>query len=313
MYEGIIQTVRGNIHASELGLTLPHEHLFTDLRGPHVADYAQADPTEVVDTMRPFLETAYEAGVRSFVECSTAGVGRNVSILQQLAQVMPIHLIAPAGVYREGFIPSELIPLSVDELAELWVREITVGIDGTDVRAGFIKIAASDAGVTPLEKRNLQAAAIAARETGAVVASHTIGGGVARQEMVILEDAGLDLSRFIWVHAQTEADQALHLEAAKRGVIIEFDAIGAPWQEQEPMLEAVVALIEAGYGGQLLLSHDAGWYQPGVPAGQPEGGRRGYTALFDDFLPRLRAQGVGEDAVETMTVLNPARVFALTK
>jgi phosphotriesterase-related protein len=79
------------------------------------------------------------------------------------------------------------------------------------------------------------------------------------------------------------------------------------------MLEAVLALIEAGYVEQLLLSHDAGWYQPGAPSGQPEGGMRGYTALFDEFLPRLRARGVGEDAIETMTVLNPARVFALAK
>ena len=294
MQEGIVQTVKGSIAASALGLTLPHEHLFTDLRGPDVADYARAEPAQVVETMRPLLDAAYAAGVRALVECSTAGVGRNVTVLQQLAQATPMHLIAPAGVYRQGFIPADLIPLTVDELAGLWVREINEGIDGTDVRAGFIKIAASDEGVTALEKRNLQAAALAARATGAVVASHTIGGAVARQEMAILEDAGLDLSRFIWVHAQTEADQALHLEAAKRGVILEFDAVGAPYQEQEPMLEAVLALIAAGYEDQLLLSHDAGWYQPGAPQGLPEGGRRGYTALFETFLPQLQARGVGD-------------------
>jgi phosphotriesterase-related protein len=311
MNEKIVHTVKGPIAANDMGLTLPHEHLFTDLRGPQVADYAQADPADVVAAMRPFLEAAYAAGVRSFVECSTAGVGRNVIVLQQLAQATPINLIAPTGVYRQGFIPEALAPLSAEVLAQLWVREITEGIDGTDVKAGFIKIAASDEGVTPLENRNLQAAALASVETGAVVASHTIGGAVARQEMDILAGAGLDLARFIWVHAQTEADQALHREAAERGAFLEFDAIGAPYQDQESMLAAALALIEAGHTDQILLSHDAGWYQPGAPSGQPDGGMRGYTALFEDFLPVLRARGVADDVVQQITVLNPARAFAL--
>ena len=311
MNEKIVHTVRGPIAANDMGLTLPHEHLFTDLRGPQVADYAQADPADVVAAMRPFLEAAYAAGVRSFVECSTAGVGRNVIVLQQLAQATPINLIAPTGVYRQGFIPEALAQLSAEVLAQLWVREITEGIDGTDVKAGFIKIAASDEGVTPLENRNLQAAALASVETGAVVASHTIGGAVARQEMDILAGAGLDLARFIWVHAQTEADQALHREAAERGAFLEFDAIGAPYQDQESMLAAALALIEAGHTDQILLSHDAGWYQPGAPSGQPDGGMRGYTALFEDFLPVLRARGVADDVVQQITVLNPARAFAL--
>jgi phosphotriesterase-related protein len=311
MNKKIVHTVKGDIVPAAMGLTLPHEHLFTDLRGPRVDDYAQADPAEVVAAMRPLMEAAYAAGVRSLVECSTAGVGRNVTLLQHLAQATPINLIAPTGVYRQGFIPSELERLGVDELAQLWAREINDGIDGTAVKAGFIKIAASDDGVTLLEKRNLQAAALAAMETGAVVASHTIGGATARQEMDILAGAGLDLARFIWVHAQTETDHALHLEAAERGAFVEFDAIGAPWQEPEPMLDAVLALIEAGHVDHLLLSHDAGWYQPGAPSGQPDSGMRGYTALFEDFLPALRARGVGDEIVEEITVSNPARAFAL--
>jgi phosphotriesterase-related protein len=309
MNEKNVQTVLGIVSSENLGFTLPHEHLFTDLRGPQVSDYAQARPEEVVAVMLPYLEAAYAAGVRSFVECSTVGVGRNVTVLESLAQATPIHLLAPTGVYRQGYIPEALIPLTVEELADSWVRDLTVGIDGTAVKAGFIKIAASDDGPTPLEERNLKAAAIAGRETGAVVASHTIGGSVAWREMEVLEAAGLDLARFIWVHANAEPDHALHLEAAKRGVIVEFDGIGAPWQDQETMLEATLAFIEAGFVEQLLLSHDAGWYQPGAPAGQPDGGMRGYTALFEDFLPRLRERGVGEDIVEQITVSNPARIF----
>ena len=311
MNERIVQTVLGPISPKEMGMTLPHEHLFTDLRGPQVPDYAQANAEEVVAVMLPFLEAVYTAGVRSFVECTPPGVGRNVTILESIAQVTPIHLIAPTGVYKEGFIPEELITLTINELAGLWVCELTEGIDGTTIRAGFIKIAASDDGPTPIEERNLKAAAAAGRETGAVVASHTTSGAVALREMEILEAAGLDLGRFIWVHAQTEPDRTLLLEVAKRGVVIEFDTVGAPWQDQDALIEATLFLIEAGYVDQLLLSHDAGWYQPGEPSGRPEGGMRGYTALVTDFLPQLQVRGVGRDTLERITVSNPAHIFTV--
>ena len=242
--------------------------------------------------------------------CSTVGVGRNVTILEHLAQATPIHVIAPTGMYREGFIPEALIRRDVEDLAGLWVRELTDGIEGTRVRAGFIKIAMSDDGPTPLEGRNLKAAALASQKTGAVIASHTASGAVARREMDILEASGLSLERFIWVHANLEPDRALHLAAAKRGAIVEFDAVGAAWQDEEAMLEATMSLIEAGFVEQLLLSHDAGWYQPGNPGGQPEGGIRGYTQLLKDFLPQLRARGVTNSILQQITVSNPARVFA---
>jgi len=313
MNEKIVHTVMASIASENLGLTLPHEHLFTDLRGPQVSDYAQANPEEVAAVMLPFLEAAYAAGIRSLVECSTVGVGRNVTILEHLARATPIHLIAPTGVYREGFIPEELIPFSVQELADLWERELTEGIEGTEIKAGFIKIAASDDGPTPLEVRNLKAAAIASQKTGAVIASHTMSGAVALREMDILEAAGLDLARFIWIHANMETDRSFHLEAAKRGVIIEFDSVGAPWQSQDVLLEATLAFIEAGFVDQLLLSHDAGWYQPGKPSGQPEDGIRGYTPLIEKFLPQLQARGVASNILETITVSNPARIFAFAQ
>ncbi|HSG16184.1 MAG TPA: esterase [Anaerolineae bacterium] len=308
--EKYIQTVRGPVQPDLLGLTLPHEHLFTDLRGPQTTGYAQASPEEVAAAMLPYLQAAHNAGVSAIVECSTVGVGRNVTILEHLAQATPIHVIAPTGMYREGFIPEALIRLDVEELAGLWVRDLTEGIEGTRVRAGFIKIAMSDDGPTALERRNLKAAAMASQETGAVIASHTASGAVARREMDILEASGLSLERFIWVHANLEPDRALHLAAARRGAIVEFDAVGAAWQDEEAMLEATMSLIKAGLVEQLLLSHDAGWYQPGNPGGQPESGFRGYTSLLENFLPQLRARGATDSILQQITVSNPARVFA---
>jgi phosphotriesterase-related protein len=305
-----IHTIKGPIENEGLDLILPHEHLFTDLRGPGVPDYAQGDPSAVVRVVEPFLAEAAAAGVTALVECSTLGVGRNLSVLRALAAATSIHIVPPTGVYRDAYIPESLRGVDENDLADLWTRELTEGIEGTSIRAGFIKLAMSDDGPTALEVRNLKAAAKASQNTGAVIAIHTIGGKIAKQEMDILEEAGLDLQRFIWVHAQTEPDISILKESARRGAYVELDAVGAPYQSQIQLLETTSALIETGFADHLLLSHDAGWYNPARQDGVPEDGYRGYMALTQDFLPALRKRGVTEEQLQTITVQNPIRAFA---
>lgn len=307
-----IQTLKGAVAIEALGLILPHEHLFTDLRGPTVPGYAQAEPATVARVLEPYLAAAQAVGVTALVECSTVGVGRNISVLQHVAQLTPIHIVAPTGVYRQEFMPASFRQASAEQLTQAWVGELSEGIDGTPARAGFIKLSVSDDGPTPLEIRNLTAAAQASQQTGAAIASHTPSGALALRQMEILEAAGLDLARFIWAHANLEPDAAMHLEAARRGAYVEFDAVGASWQPQTAMVDHVLALIQADQADRVLLSHDAGWYDPSRPDGQPEaGGIRGYTALVEDFLPALRARGVAAELVRLITEVNPARAFAL--
>lgn len=305
-----IHTINGPVDIDDLELVLPHEHLFTDLRGPHVPGYADGDPSHVVQVVEPYLTEAASQGISALVECSTVGVGRNLAVLQRLAEVTPLHIVAPAGVYRYAYIPAHLRDTSESDLADLWIRELTEGMEGTSVRAGFIKLAMSDDGPTALEVRNLKAAARASQVTGCAIASHTIGGRVALQEMDILEAAGLDLGRFIWVHAQTEPDRSILKDAAQRGAFVELDAVGAPYQSQKELLETTLNLIEGGHIEHLLLSHDAGWYNPARPDGLPDDGYRGYTALVREFIPELLKCGISDEQVRLITVSNPARAFA---
>ena len=305
-----IHTLKGPVDVDTLGLILPHEHLFTDLRGPHVPEYAQGEPSAVLKVVEPYLAEAAAAGATALVECSTMGVGRNLNVLQSLADATSMHIIAPTGVYRDAFIPVSLREINEDELAELWTKELTEGMERTSIRAGFIKLAMSDDGPTPLEIRNLRAGVKAAQRTGAVIASHTIGGTVAKKEMDVLEEAGLDLHRFIWIHAQTEPDVSVLKEAARRGAYIELDSVGAPHQSQPELLDVTVSLIAAGYIDHLLLSHDAGWYNPADANRMPDGGYRGYTALMKDFLPALAARGISDEQIRQITVVNPAQAFA---
>lgn len=310
----ILQTIKGAVSTDTLGLMLPHEHLFVDLRGPFAPHYAEAQPEVVAHLIKPYLDAAQAAGVTAFVDCAPVGVGRNIAVVKHLADMTPIHIVAPTGIYKDGLMPSAQLGLSIDALAKQWIQDLTEGIDGTGIKAGFIKIAMSDDGPRPLEVRSLQAAAIASRATGAVVGSHTIGGKAALAELDILEAVGHDLHRFIWIHAHTEPDMTVHLEAARRGAWIEFDAIGADnwFPEQDKLVDFTLNLMQAGYGGQILLSHDAGWYEVGSPDGKPQpDGVRGYTALVERFIPALRSRGVSEAEIHQLTVINPAKAFAL--
>jgi phosphotriesterase-related protein len=264
----------------------------------------------VAKVVEPYLAEIAAQGVTALVECSTVGVGRNLPVLQRLAEATPIHILAPTGVYRDAYIPEALRGTSEADLGSLWIREMTEGIEGTAVRAGFIKLAMSDDGPTALEVRNLRAAARASEATGCVIASHTIGGRVAREEMEVLAKAGLDLNRFIWVHAQTEPDLSILKEAAHRGAFVELDSVGAPFQAQEELLGTALALIEAGLIDHLLLSQDAGWYNPARADGLPEDGYRGYTALVKEFIPALLRGGLTEEQVRHITGANPVRAFA---
>lgn len=310
MSTGKFHTVNGPVSTESLGLILPHEHLFTDLRGPTTPDYAQADPEDVIRALMPYLREAHLAGVTALVECSTVGVGRNIQILKEIASSTPIQIIAPTGVYREAYVPESHISLSAEEFAQRWVADLTEGIEDTKVKAGFIKIAVSDDGPTLLEQRILKAAAIASEQTGAVVASHTADGHVFRRQVKELSKYDFDFTRFIWVHANLETDAVLHLEAAKLGVFVEFDGVGAEWQFQAAMVESTIKMIAAGFIENILLSHDAGWYQPGRPQGEPEGGYRGFADLTEEFIPALISKGVTEDQIRQITHQNPKRAFA---
>jgi phosphotriesterase-related protein len=310
MSDLFLRTILGDIPVQHLGLILPHEHLFTDLRGPETKGYASADPEQVGAIMLPYLKQAEGAGVTALVECSTIGVGRSIDILTYLANHTSIHVVAPTGIYKEEYTPEKFKSSSIEELAQRWIRELLKGIGTTSIKAGFIKIALSDDGPTPIEIRNLRAAALASHATGAVIASHTIGGKAAIKEIEILAKAGQDLEKFIWVHANSEEDTQYFIEAASQGVYVEIDSIGQPNSNNEKLVDSILKLHSVGFSDRILLSHDAGWYQPGNKNGTPDGGIRGFTDLTNHFIPLLRQNGLSESEIILLTQENPKRAFA---
>lgn len=303
----LLETTLGQYRAGDLGIILPHEHIFVDLGPVEAESYRTADTAEVVAVMLPHVQAARVAGVTALVECTPVGVGRRVDIVKAVSEAANFPVVVATGIYREPWVPAWAHAAGEAELTAWMVRELTEGIDETGVRAAWIKLSAGDDGITPVEAKILRAAAAAGRETGAIIGSHTIRGRVVRDQLDILESAGYRADRFIWIHTQAEPDAALHLEMARRGAWLEYDAIGSDAFADEWFVEHIGRVVEAGLGGQLLLSHDRGWYDPSKPRG---GAQLSYTYLLETFLPKLRAAGIDDATVETLLVRNPWQAFA---
>ena len=303
-----ITTTLGLKSSIELGMILPHEHIFVDLRTWDTPGYAQADVEEVIQLMAPEIRKAQEAGVTTIVECSTVGVGRRADIDRAVSETANLPLVIPTGIYREPWVPDWAHAASEAKLAEWMLSELQGEIEQSGVQAGWIKLSAGDDGLTDCETKILRAAATAGRKTSAVIGSHTIRGRVVRDQLDIIEKMGYASDRFIWIHTQAEPDFELHLEMARHGAWLEYDAIGnADVENDEYYIQNIQRLLDAGLGNQLLLSHDRGWYDPALPGG---GVPKPYTYLPEQFLPKLRAAGVDDTTIHQLTHINPYRAFA---
>ena len=302
-----IMTTLGPKGADELGMVLPHEHVFVDLRTWDQPGYAEADPAAVTALMGPEIERARAAGVTAIVECSTVGVGRRADIDRAVSVATGFPLVVPTGIYREPWVPAWAHQASEDALYDWMLGELSDEIAGTGVQAGWIKLSAGDDGLTETETKILGAAARAAKATDSVIGSHTIRGRVVRDQLGIIEAAGLAPDRFIWIHTQAEPDTGLHLEIARRGAWIEYDAIGSDDFDDAFFVERIQRALDAGLGGRVLLSQDRGSYDPAQPGG---GEPRPYTYLSEQFVPALRGAGLDEAEITRLTHDNPFEAFA---
>jgi predicted metal-dependent phosphotriesterase family hydrolase len=305
-------TVRGWIDASDMGLTLPHEHALVSFQ-PY-AEWAVKplayDRDEVVAVVLPRLRRLRELGCRTFVDATPMHVGRDPALLRRLSEESGLHVLTPTGNYaarENSFLPPHVHSLSAASLADRWIREWTDGIDGTGVRPGFIKLGFNGRALSEVERKIIHAGALTHRQTGLVIGAHTGPAVSALEQLAVLEREGVHPSAWIWIHAQGEPDSAQHIAAAKRGAWIEFDGIDS--RSLERHVAFVTRLRDAGLLDHVLISQDAGWYN----VGQPRGGTfRSYEVVFTEFLPALRARGFSAAEIDTLLVRNPAKAFSVS-
>jgi phosphotriesterase-related protein len=306
--ESRIETVTGPISPDQLGVTLMHEHVLVDFIGAAQVSPARYDADAVFAAVLPQLQQARRLGCDTLVECTPAYLGRDPRLLKRLSEASEMHILSNTGYYgaaSDKHVPRHAFDETAEQLAAPWIRECERGIDDTGIKPAFMKIGVDAAPLSPIDRKLVRAAALTHRATGLPIASHTTTGMAAIEELDLLEDAGVTLSAFIWVHAHAERDVTFHSRAARRGAWVEFDGISGTSVAQH--VELVRRMKSEGHVGQVLVSHDAGWYRVGEPGG---GQFRPYDTLFTAFVPALKAAGFVEAEVRQLLVANPRRALA---
>lgn len=296
--------------SKEAGYVLIHEHVLVDFGGADITGYHRWDRDAVIRRVLPYLEEAKARGVKTILECTPAYLGRDPVLLSQLADLTGIKFVTNTGYYgavNGKYLPAHAFVESAEELASRWIGEFENGIEATGVYPAFIKIGVNESVVlSEMDAKLVHAAAITHQKTGLMIVSHTGNWATAKAQIDILQQHQIDLSHFVWVHAQAEKDFSKYKEAAALGVWISLDGIA--WDVQGH-LERIKFCHEQKLLNRVLLSHDAGWYSPG----EKDGGEFiGYTALFDELIPQLKDAGIGDSAIDTMLIYNPVQAFSKT-
>jgi phosphotriesterase-related protein len=288
------------VPAESLGVTLTHEHLILDLCR------VTRDATQVLNEVPLAInEVGFysRAGGQSMVEVTNRGLGRDPCALVEVARATGLNVIMGAGWYREPFYDRSIYERTTNEIADEIVRDLTVGVDDTGIRAGIIgEIGVDLHYVSPAEERVLRAAARAHLQTGITITTHGVRSPVGLAQLDILQDEGVDLGRVIIGHCDFFPHPDFHTAVARRGAFVQFDSIGRGFYEWdlEQRLDWVMRLVDQGFLHRILLSHDV-CMKPHLRAY----GGQGYDYVLTGFVPRLQDAGLTTEQIHTLTVDNP--------
>lgn len=303
----LIRTVTGDVDASELGACYAHEHV---LGAPPIPDL---DPDLTLDSESAAIQELTwfrEAGGGALVEMSPIDYSRDVRGLRRISQETGVLIVCTSGQHKEKFSRPWIEGKTVAELADRFIAEIEVGVDGTEIPAGVIKAASSRDTISPLEEKVFHAAALAHEQTGATITTHTEAGTMGLEQVQMLRSLGVAPAHIIIGHVDRKMEWDYHLALAEAGVFLSYDQISKEKYHPDAKRIAFLArLIEEGHGRQLLLAGDLARksYWPAYGTG----GGPGLTYILWRFIPWLRSVSVDESAVQDLLVNNPARALAL--
>jgi predicted metal-dependent phosphotriesterase family hydrolase len=301
-----VMTVLGPVAPRELGLTLMHEHLLiTTYRVTGNEDAFLDDEDQAVAELAAFMA----AGGRTLVDMTNRGLGRNPEGLRRIARATGAHIVMGCGWYRQNFYDETIVRTRTDDLAADMVRDLTVGADGTDVRAGVIgEIGVEKHYVSASEERVLRAAARAHKQTGAAVSTHAVYAPIGLEQLDILVEDGVDPRRVIIGHCDTYLRLDYHEAILRRGAYVQYDTFGKKsLYPDDRRVACLVELLRRGHASQIMLSSDV-CRRSELHAY----GGHGYDHVPTNILPALRKQGVSDEQIHTMTVDNPARVLNIS-
>ncbi len=320
-----VETVRGPVDTAELGRTYMHEHIFVlsaDVQQNYPDEWG--DESVRVDDAVAKLTALAASGVRTIVDPTVIGLGRYIPRIQRVAERVPdLNIVVATGCYTYHDVPfffhhrtpAVRTLLGRDEpeaMVPMFVGDVTEGIAGTGVRAGMLKCAIDEPGLTPGVERVMRAVARTHLVTGCPITVHTHPGthqGLTVQR--VFGEEGVDPGRVVLGHSGDSTD-ADHLSSlAEAGFWLGMDRFGINLGTSfEARADIVVELCRRGHAGRMVLAHDAAcyidWVEPDVLAYLPQWH---YLHIEQDVLPYLRDHGVTGEQITTMLVDNPRRIF----
>lgn len=318
-----VQTVLGDRSTDDLGFTLIHEHLTVGFPG-YEWDNTSFDRKKEIAGAVEKLKEIKELGVTSFVDPCPMELGRDPEFAAECADKSGLNVVVATGLYNEALgIPPHFRSLPADDIAEIYVREITDGIDKTGIKAGLIKTATGGIpGMTETaktigthEETCLRAAARAHKETGVPILCHNDElGPFGRETLDVFEDEGVDFNRVLIGHACGVGDMRYYFDVLERGAWIGFDRFGIDIIAPDKMrLASLIGLLAVGYD-RIMLSHDAVHCLMGRPSKAWEQfveacPNNNYSHILKNIIPTLAKAGVSEGTIHTLMVENPKSYF----
>jgi phosphotriesterase-related protein len=311
-----LNTVLGPLEATDLGFTLSHEHVGTNAAGLRHTYPEFIDRAGIIEQSTAALKEAYAEGLRTIVDVSTFDLGRDITMIAEVARQSGVNIVVATGNHLA--VPRPFGDVSPDVIAPMYVREIEEGIEDSGVKAAVIKVASDRGGITSPQEVVLRAAARAHLQTGAPISTHTWSPDrVGEQQVAILEEEGADLTRVYIGHSNDDTDLDYLLGLLEKGVWLGLDRYpggrvpGTPDWEQRT--EVAKKLMDAGYTERIMLSHDYSVPKARNGAEVQEERRRanpdGYNFISRHVLPRLMELGASEQDIHQITVENPRRFF----
>ncbi len=312
-----VQTVQGAVDADQLGVTLAHEHV--RFRDEAVAAQfpSRYDEQLELDAALVAVNAARERGVQTIYDPTAMFGGRDVRFMKRVADDTGVRIVACTGIYSYDYLPHYFENRDIDVMADHFVEDIERGVQGTEIRAAFLKCAADAAGVTEHVEKIHRACARASLQTGAPIMAHSMPAvGTGPRQVEIFEQEGVPLSRVQIAHCGDSEDIGYIEDLLAKGVYVGLDRYGLEMYLPIDKRNATTAeLLRRGHAERLIVSQDfcasIDWFPAEAEeAFEAEGAIRNWsmTLVFDEVVPWLREQGVMDDAVfNTIFVENPRR------
>jgi phosphotriesterase-related protein len=312
-----VQTVQGPVDEQQLGIVLAHEHLRVRDEAVAIQWPGRYDEQAELDAALAAVEAAKERGVKTIVDPTPMFSGRDVRLMKRVSDATGVQVVPCTGIYTYDYLPHYFQNRDADMMAEHFVSDIQDGIQGTGIKAAFLKCAADAAGVTENVEKVHRAVARASVQTGAPIMAHSMPAvATAPRQLEIFEEEGVDLARVHVAHCGDTADVDYIQALIDKGVYIGLDRYGLEMYLPIEQRNATAAeLLRRGHAEQLIISQDYCATIDWFPAGAEElfesqGAIRNWsmTLVFDEVVPALRELGVMDDqSFNTVFVENPKR------